>query len=433
MADLEGDVVDLTGEDSILDPGSRGRRAQMSPALAPLPHRAGRLVVVRESNESDYVLFQGMVQQTSSYLDDPRVAQVMRDVNIRPLTQPQSVPELAPTELRLGRAKATLFIAEGTYFLYAMTSAARRSERGDVDWAHLLNGVIEALRPRVVVVAALSRLVRSMVGSAQIMANFTKHVDRVIAGQTPLDMKGQAAQQGQLMWSVMTLIAASERDSIVQRLTAGTVCKYLRGEWVKGVGAVPLGYTYDTKSKTLVVDPLQRDAVAAAWTLLADPSATDQSVIDSLHVMGISTPTMRRRHGDSATVSSLTTPTTYVNGLFRWQGLYLTGRHTTLWSNPFEGALHVAGLPVHRGAGQDPETSTGYLHFDYDFGRPNVDPAVIHEAIRIRAARPSHGGGPRKSQPGLSQMGWLQSGFEHWLVAGTGGTYEIRIRPIGEC
>lgn len=417
----ELDVVDVTGEAPVLGdvPGAPPRLSGLAPSAVRVP----LLVVCRESSEYDRVLMEGMVQQTLAYVGDRPSVAIARDLAIRPLTDGGGVG-LPVVPLVYGRARATLFEIEGDHFLYSMTSAAKSDAVGDNAWTQLAVGVLAALRPQRLVVASMSRLVRSFEHSAVMLQAVSRHVDEVQAGPTTLRMRGEGSESGQLMWALMAMVAASERQLIVQRLTAGMVAKYRRGEWLKGLGAVPLGYRLDPSSKALIVDPDQTSALHAAWTLLADRSVPSWAIVRRLGEMGISTPRVRKLRGEDATVADLVDPQTYLRHLLKWVPLYLTGEHVTRWQNPFEGAPHVAGMPVHKGRGGREE-----LHFSYRVGRPDLDPTLVIAAREARSSTPSSQGGDRRPRiPALNQTAWVQDGLEYWLASGPRGSYQLRAR-----
>lgn len=241
-------------------------------------------------------------------------------------------------------------------------------------------------------------------------------------------MRGRGAEIGQLQWAVLTMIAASERTSILQRLTAGVVAKYRRGEWIKGCAAVPLGYRLDPASKTLVVDPDSVPALRLAWTLMADPETPSWQILQRLANMGVSTPWLQRNYGPDATVAQLRDAEGYLATVRRWAGLYQTGRCVLRRSNPFTGAPHIAGMPIHPRAG-----GGGELRFDYTFGRPDIDPDIIRGALAARAATAGAraiGGAARPRVAPLNGTRWIQGGLEFWVTSATERDYHLRVRGL---
>ena len=420
-------TVDVTGEEPVL-PGSRTRDADLTVhGLVTMPYRVPHLTVCRESNEYDHILLQGLVQQTLAFNTGRPATERARDLGIRPLIDPAGCG-VAVALLSCGRAKAVLFEVDGDYFLYAMTSAAKSNDEGENNWTHLVVGVMKSLRPEILQVASLSRLVRSFDHSSLLLHAVNRHVDEVRAGGTVMRMRGEGSETGHLLWSMLSMVAASERTLIQQRLTAGVVAKYRRGEWVLGKGAVPLGFRLDPDAKTLVPDPGRAEALRMAFIWLADPQLTKWEIVRRIGELGVTTDRLRKSSPD-ATVADFKSPEMYVNQLLGWAPLYRTGQWVTRWPNPFEGALHIAGMPVVRDNGREE------LHFAYDFGRPDIDPMFIEAALAVRSHRVTSretGGAAHKRAPAFSRTTWVQDGLAYWLEPSNHSTYELRVRATGE-
>lgn len=420
-------TVDVTGEAPVLPGSPSGHVDHAVHGLVTMPYRVPHLTVCRESNEYDHILLQGLVQQTLAFNAGRPATERARDLGIRPLLDPAGCG-VAVAPLTCGRAKGVLFEVDGDYFLYAMTSAAKSNDKGENDWTHLVVGAMQALRPEILQVASLSRLVRSFDHSALLLHAVSRHVDEVRAGGTVMRMRGEGSETGHLLWSMLSMVAASERTLIQQRLTAGVVAKYRRGEWVMGKGAVPLGFRLDPESKSLVPDPGQAEALRMAFIWLADPQLTKWEIVRRLGDLGVTTDRLRKSNPD-ATVADFRSPEMYVNQLLRWAPLYRNGTWVTHWPNPFEGALHIAGMPVVRDNGREE------LHFAYDFGRPDVDPSFIDAALSVRSFRTTAretGGASHKRAPAFSCTTWVQDGISYWLEPSSDATYELRVRAAGE-
>jgi len=434
------EFLDLDGIESILDPISAAVAPPSIANLVCLGYRVNHLTVCRESNEFDKVLMEGMVGQTLSYQRDRASYEMARELGIRMLATPHP-DSLEVTDadgrttmvhfarLRHGRAHAVLFETKGDWFLYSMTSAAKQNAAGENDWTLLLTGVLAALQPKRVLVASISRLVRSFQHSGLVHHTVSKHVDEVQAGHQVLRMRGPGSETDQLQWSFFVMVAASERNLIVQRLIAGVVSKYRRGQWVKGQGAVPLGYYLDPESKVLRVNPEETELVTTAWMLMnsAEPA---RRIVARLGAMGVSSPTLRKRYGANATVADHSDPGSFVRRMLGWSHLYLTGQHTTAYPNPFEGIDHLAGMPVSRDA-----QGREWLRFSYEPGRPDVDPALIEGALRRYRDRSRGvlvGAAAQGRVAALNQVGWTQNGLEYWLVADNSDQYKLRVRNAGD-
>jgi hypothetical protein len=420
-------ALDLDGEQHVLgDDLHWDHEFTKVKGLQALPYRARILVVCRESNEYDSVLMEGMVRQTLSLVADRPSFARADELGISVLSTP-SLPDVHVVQVTYGRAKAVLFELDGDFFLYSMTSAARSNQAGDNDWTLLISAVLRALRPTELVVASISRLVRSFQHSGKMLDAIAKNVDSVRAGEKKLQFVGPNADQDQIFWGLMVMVASSERTLIVQRLTAGLVSKYRRGEWIKGFAAVPLGYRFDEATKCLTPDESQFEALRVAWTMMCDPHASAWQITQALGEMGISTRTARQRYGSDATVADLRDPATYINQLRRWGHLYVTGEHTTPWTNPFKGVTHLAGMPVVTLPDGREE-----LQFRYSLGRPDISKELIHAGLNNVQRRDDRerGGAAGHKVAALNQYAWSQSGFEYWLVSGRNGLYELRVRNV---
>lgn len=423
------ETFDLDGEADVLT-GRHHAGPRPLPADVPQPGiRVKRLAACRESSEFDFVLMDGMVQQTLHYVPGSPGVILARHLGLRPMDPEFRHPRVSRVEIRRGRATAVLFEIDGDYFLYCMTSAAKSNERGENDWTNIMVDVLTALRPEELYVASVSRLVRSFEHAGTLLSAVTKHVDVVHAGHTTMRMRGKDQEIGHMMWNLLTTVAASERNLIVQRLTAGIVAKYRRGEWVKGLGAVPLGYQLEPGTKRLSPDPDQLPALVTAWTLMADRNIPAWKILQRLGDMGVVSPLATRRYGKEATVAQLKDAETYLTQLRRWSTLYLTGTHTTRWANPFEGAPHIAGMPVH------PSDKGGTeLRFEYNVGLTGIDPALIQaglDARRQRAAEPVTGGAAHERVAPLSGVKWTQGGMTYWLTS-VRDAYDLRVRGNSE-
>jgi hypothetical protein len=424
------EVFDLTGEALVLEHRPRRLPEAEARVIPRLDVRMKDLIAVRESCVYDHVLMEGCVQHTLSYCKDVPGYQTAHRVGLDPLLAPQRLPnEVATIQLSHRKTKAVLWTVDGTGFLYSEASAASTDTNGDNQWTLLLTAALERLRPERLHVVALSRLVRSFEMSGLVTHAVSTNVDEVKVGGQSIRLRGDGSQSGQLLWSILTTISSSERNLIVQRLTAGVVAKFQRGQWVRGVASQPLGYVYDEETKTLRVDGSKREQVALAWTLLADPTVTVEKLVRILADAGVSTPAMLKR-AEGTTVGDMNDPASFVHQIYRYADLYRTGVHVQCLKNPFPGAEHISTLPVLPATSKYPD---GYLEFVYDWGVPAggwVDDDVIATALAVRhQPRNRQGGRSHKRVAPLAGVRWTQDGFEYMLQGLTSDSYELRIRP----
>lgn len=423
---------DLTGDEPVLETRIMVPPESLLRQIPRLDERARDLVVVRESAVYDHTLMEGCVQHTLSYCTSVPGHAVARQVGLDPLLRPEALPTgVVAVPLAHRGTKAVLFSVDGTLFFYSEASAAKTDARGDNQWTLMLNAVIERLRPERLHVVALSRLVRSFEMAGLVHSAVTRHVDTVFAGGSPIRMRGEGQEMGQLMWSTLATISASERHLIVQRLTAGVVAKYLRGEWVRGVASQPLGYVYDPAAKNLRLDDTAQERVALAWTLLADPRVTAEKLVRLLGDAGVLS-SSAYGDGPRRNVGDLRDPATYVAHLLRYASLYRTGRHVQRHRNPFPGSDHISALPVLEPSADYPD---GHVEFSYDWGLPQggwVDDSVISTALEVRRSyRPRTGGRARKRVAPLTGAVWVQDESEFMIQASARESYELRVRKAG--
>jgi hypothetical protein len=255
----------------------------------------------------------------------------------------------------------------------------------------------------------------------------TRHVDVVHNGGMPMVMRGEGQEIGQLMWSTLASISASERNLILQRLTAGVVAKHARGEWTLGKHAIPLGYRLSATG-ALELDESQAEAVALAWNLLANPWVSLRRVVQELGALGVSSHNLRRTYGPEATVADMAQPKNFVNRMVRYATLHVTGRHTQLLANPFPGATHLASLPVHPPTHERPN---GHVKFPFEPGVPSAgwaDQRVIEEAIRVRTGARDLVVTERTSP--LSSAAWSDGEVAYRIHRTPDGTYAVRGIPL---
>jgi len=425
------DVSDLTVSWSGVDEPPLALRS----SLPVLRGRAADLVVVRESSESDHILMAGCIDHTLSYCTDLPGYEVAKEVGISLLLDPGlQLPGVSSVVvLRHRRTKAVLFAVGPTYFFYSEASAAKSNSAGENNFTTMLVAVLEALRPHRLHVVAVTRLVRSFEHAGLVQSAVTRTVDEVIHGGVSIRMSGQGQEMGQLMWSTLAAISASERNFIVQRLSAGVVAKFRRGQWTVGVHSQPIGYPMDAGSKALVLDGSQRELVARVWTMLADPGVAPWKLTQVLGDLGVSTHRARSRHGAHATVADLKAPVQFMRHMLRYADLYATGVHVQRLANPFPGATQVSSLPVLPGTERYPD---GYVEFVYDLGVPAggwVDPAIIRRALEVRQGQPVRRGvSTRRRVLPLSGSEWIAGGLVFRLAAGNDDTYQIRAQPLPE-
>jgi hypothetical protein len=331
-----------------------------------LGRRAAVLVACRESDEYDRMLFDAMCDQTYRGLRGNPWADAVRRVGLRPLDEAQFDVEVAlgdgrwetfsvQTETRIsGRTKATLFWVGNTAHLWCMASAAKVTNEERVnDFNRILMDLIREIRPREIHVATISRLMRSQGQAGLLLHACSGNVDAIVSGEMRIDLVGPGAAMGQLMFQILGMIAAQERDWIMHRLIAGRLAIFNRGQWFFGRSFIPFGYKYNQGSKTLVVDEDLVDVVPRMLEVLASerPSRHKQTELSRLGV------TMRRSVGSDGRPRSLRfarSASASIDALLASASVWVFGEYLVRHSNPDLSVSEIAGVEIVRSHDRDP-------------------------------------------------------------------------------
>ncbi len=185
--------------------------------------RAMELWVARVSGRDNDALA-GMLAQTVALFRDVPGALAVEELGIAPLLSDGPLPPGVQVEDRSSASlKAALVYVDGIHVLLAKGSAASGTEPGENAFVQLLTQTLGELRPVNVRVATISRLLRSSTHTPTIQHAVLQHVDKVHIGPLELDFKGPSAHIANLLWNVLGMVAAMERDLIVQRMQAGLI------------------------------------------------------------------------------------------------------------------------------------------------------------------------------------------------------------------
>jgi hypothetical protein len=390
--------------------------------------RAPDLVVCRESSLYNNLLMDGMIAQTLGNLRHlPGVEDVLA-AGITPLT---GGSPFRTFPFRRHRTNAVLFEHCGVIYLYSLGSAATANIRNEENaFVELLVDVVTEYQPLRTHVATFSRLIRSTEFSGKLQGAVKRHVDEVWCGSTLIQPR---TAEGKMMWAVLSLVADMERDLINQRLFAGKCTAYLRGDWVFGEASVPPGYILGD-DKRVHVDPAQIEMTRVLLNMMSDPDFTSRQIVDEVGQLGMSSPTVRRLHGPSATYEDLRRADSRLSGIIDWIPTYRTGVIEIFHRNAFPGAPRVAGLEVLNSSDLDP----GQVCFRYEVGLPEggwVDDSVLTAAVALRRGlkdRRKTGGAMHQKRKPLAGTTWMQDGVEH-RISGTSRHYEVRrATPLAE-
>lgn len=342
------------------------------------------LVMCRESGSLPELL-EGLIEQTLAHFGQGLPgSQLLREAGMRAFVQPETLPkEVEWARFRFGGARAILLRHGSVIYLYSMASAAKLNESGRNDFSELFCRILEATRPRDVVVANFSRLVRSLSHSPRLQDVIQRRCSRVRTMQQDIDI---SSPMGQLLWQVFAMLASSERDAIVQRLFHGRLMMWKRGHWPMGDSrAIPLGY--HLVDKVLHVDPDQKELLTGVLEVLADASLTDTDAAHRVREMvaGHS----RNKSSEEDLIpdrGEARSPQMLLARLMRWMDFYLTGEYRFPITLPYEGLSEFQGLPVEMESDEHGKARP-LIRLPYSVGKPDVEPELIARAREVRTPR----------------------------------------------
>jgi DNA invertase Pin-like site-specific DNA recombinase len=376
------------------------------------------LVTMRESSGFDTSLMDGMIKQTMSKVNHLPGAVALGHAGVDVFRNPQLYN--AHTTRRGGSRQVWVQVDDVLYF-YSMGSAAKVDEKGDNFFVTELVDAIRTYKPKELWTVAFTRLVRSQMFAGALLEACEAHVRQLhcevdIVTSTP---------EGKLIYSVLAMIAAAERDYIVRRHTAGRVIQWRRGNWIP-IG-MPPGYRRAADG-SLEVDPDMVEPVREMLVLLADHSKSPRLLAREIGALGITTQKLRKRGLD---VGGARNRWEVIRTLLGWAKTLEKGSYTVYWPNPFPGVDNVAGVEVVPAAPIE-RFPHGGLPLEYHLPVPEGGWASqeVFEAIRNRPRRRSGTG--RHSSP-LSGFFHTRTDTDETLMfAGQTEDYEVLRRPVGD-
>lgn len=399
----------------------RRRRTQRTNAESTAgASRLDHLVVMRESARYDHMLMEGMIAQTLAKVAHLPGAAELREAGIDVVKNPD---RWGATTRRVGGSHMVMVERDGVLYLYSMGSAAKNDFNDTNAFVSELVNIVNTYRPRDSWVAAFTRLLRSADHVGDLLRAFSEHTQSLHC-EAEINV---ATPEGRMLFQVLAMIAAMERDYIVRRHTAGRVAQWRRGEWIPN--AYPPGYRIE--GRRLVIDDSMVDAVRRMLLVLSDRGLTPTETIARVGGLGIATPKIIQIHGERATIADARNPSQAVQNLVGWVDLYSSGHHETLWPNPFPGVPDIAGLQVEEMDGY----RYGVLRLVQEVPLPEggwADQATF-DAIRERSASPSPTGGASHTQaPPLSGMfRFADESYEYGILANK-AYYRLIQRPLLE-
>lgn len=323
------------------------------------------MVVIRESDEHDLTMFNGMREQTLQLLSHVPAIAAIHAAGMAPMTcgdsfvittrgkKGQLETITIPVRTLPGSPNTRLFSYGGYVHLWSMSSAAKENDAGINAFTQVLVDCLEEYKPVEVYAANISRLVRSQQQAALLLRALLNKVDIVWAGSVPFHFKGAAAQTGMLLFSVIAMMSAIERDWIVQRLMCGRIAAWRAGKWPFGNSFVPFGYRFDPDSERLEVDFSLVDTVREMLEILGQLDVPDKEMARQLGAIGV---TSSRPPADGEderrNIALLTSPRSALDSLYACAPLWIHGEYLLRQRNGFQGLKNINGLTVVR-AGDD--------------------------------------------------------------------------------
>lgn len=406
----------------------RGTRAKAVKALStPLEVAVAttggltKMVVVRESDASDLILFEDMVYKTISILvpNVPKLVELLEDP-LGPIREPEKYN--AALEKRRDN-KSVRFVFEGILFVYHLGSAVGISEEEDGNFfTDVLLGCISEFEITEVYAFAMNRLVRDERHGGDLGQALHERGARVITNGIQINF---AEPFGMTLWSLMTTFAAQDRDGIVERNRLGRVAVARRNQWPHGPNAIPLGYRLDGRSIIPVAE--ERARVRNVLELMGDPELSSRQFVEQLGMIEVSRPGVKERYGEGATVAIVRHPKDIYQSFVNMMPLYETGVYEMPLPNPTKGARVFGGLPVHGPTTDDP-TDYGFVVLRYQFGLPEGGwaPPEVFEAIRAKSeANRAFVNGNRERRPFGGRSPYVVDGVTYQLMSSGADRYTL--------
>jgi len=384
-----------------------------------LASRVNDLVVVRESDQSDRMLMQIMLERTMAGCR--AVPGTARAVEIG--LDPFDHPRLYNADLRR-KAKHTmvLFELDGTLFFYTMGSAAAMEAGSlDNDYTSFLIEIIDMYQPRNIHLEGVTRLVRGAALAGALQACLERSGSILHAGAGfQIDARSPS---GAMQFHLLALVSAFERDHIVMRTTAGAVALAARGGCPFMAEDLPPGYMM--VDKVVRPDPAQVPQMAAFLQVLG-LNLTARQKVHALSALGF---TMRHL-ADGVDVAHSRDPKSLIRTLEQWLPLYQTGIYTVRRTNPFLGVDRIGTATVIR----DHENQAGYIELHHKWGLPEggwASPEILAAAASQVNSRKvkngAHSHARRKPLLGLAR--WVDDNVEWILDSHDKAEYRLRKRP----
>ena len=376
--------------------------------------RANALFVVRESDAHDRVLFNAMRKQT--YLAHRNVpgasalvdAELPRSDDADWLEVPLASGDVEQVRLQRLAPRTWLFTSGGSWHLWSMSSAAKENDTGENAFTKILIDQLQSARPLNVYAANFARVVRSGRAGRELQTAVEDNVDVFHAGGMKLRFGGDNDERNsaKLQFTMLTQVAAWERDSIVQRMLAGRIARWHKRQWPFGRRVCPVGYRLDDTDR-LVPDPSVKAQVRNMMLILSRDLPPTEAV-RQLDEAGVKS-NQRTSSGEPWAFADRKNPGALLASLYGWAPLYAHGEYLFRVRNEFRGFKELNGVKVVRY--EDDLDDLGEFQMLYKPGVPSrgwADPGVV-EAFVQAAIGAANSYSRRKSPRPLGEQALAES------------------------
>ena len=380
-----------------------------------------KLLMVRESDASDHILFEDMAFKTLSMVCHmhPDLERLRHDP-LDPVRNPQAWNAIVTT--RKG-ARSFQFVVGGFLVLYHLGSAAKVDDDQDINFfTEVVLDLVATHNIREAYGFAVHRFVRDRLHGMMLHELFLKRRVRVYTASMEFDF---TKPEGGMLWDMMSLAASEERRAIVERTRLGRIAGSRRNLWPHGNEILTLGYRFE--GTQVVPDESERERIGRLLRLMADPNMSMRQFAGQAGDLGITRPRLRSQHGESATIADVKHPKDFYHSLVNSLPLYRTGVYEMHLPNPSPNVEVFGGLPVYRDD-NDPEDD-GFVVLQYDFGLPEGGwaPPEVFEAIMAKVeANSAFVNGLRNRRPFGGRPAYEVDGVRYQLDSNTGNGYRLR-------
>jgi DNA invertase Pin-like site-specific DNA recombinase len=264
---------------------TKRRVAVTAGAATVLPlSRTRTLLVARESSTSDLPLLENLLIQTVDHFHSLDGREEIRRAGVAPLARPSDFP--GGRKIGKSATPTAVYWAKSTLVMLSQGSAASSNERGENEFTNNLIDLIDEHKPEQIVVATLSRLIRSSLFEGRLLEAIQRNrVQRVVSRELEIDFTSEI---GLLLWKLFGAFAAMERNAIVMRLALGQIVRAEKGIWPWAPAALPLGWSLDADKKVA----LDADAASVVHSLVGwmGEGITNSEIARRLAALGVSPP-----------------------------------------------------------------------------------------------------------------------------------------------